>query len=295
MLTRCPSCQTVFRIREDQLTMADGLAHCYRCEKVFNARENILDEPPTNAPPQPAHETEEPTLSPSQQPDDVITNQEEDGEPAEPYQSANIESTIEDIQSELDPAPLTQDPETEAEAFTHSDTASISIEELLATPAKKRNIFATLFWSLASITLLAAATVQLAWFEREKVIKYPEGRMLLEKVCLYAHCKVPQQRDLNLIIVTQRQITSHPSNIDALLAQLTIKNQAPFSQPYPILALSLSTTDGLLIARRSFSPNEYLPTIIDSGLLMSPGFSQRIELEIEDPGIGVTGFEFDFF
>ena len=272
--------------------MADGLAHCYRCEQVFNARENILEEPLTDTLSQPSYPTEYTPLSPSGQHDEVEADKENDKE-IETYQSIHVESTIEDIQKELDPAPLASEPETEVS--DHSDAAPISIEELLATPTKKRNIFATLFWLLASITLLAAATAQLAWFEREKVIKHPEGRMLLEKICLYAHCKVPQLRDLNLITITQRQITSHPANIDALLAQLTIKNQASFSQPYPILALSLSTTDGLLIARRSFPPASYLPPDIDSNLLMSPGFSQQIELEIEDPGIGVTGFEFDFF
>jgi len=285
MLTRCPSCQTIFRIREDQLSMADGLAHCYRCEQVFNARENILEEPATKAPSQP---TEEPSLS--NQNNDIESDT-ENTNPTETYQSADIESTIEEIQKELEPSPLTAEPE----ASTHTSPAPLSIDDLLAKPTKKRSFFTSLLWLLASIALLAAAVVQLAWFEREKVIAYPEGRMLLEQLCRYANCQLPQQRDLSLITITQRQITSHPDNIEALLVQLTIKNQAPFSQPYPLLSLSLSTTDGVLIARRSFSPAEYLPSDIDPNLLMPSGFSQQIEMAIEDPGIGVTSFEFDFF
>ncbi len=285
MLTRCPGCQTIFRIREDQLSMADGLAHCYRCEQVFNARENILAEPATEKPSQP---TEAPEFA-HQNSD--IEHDTENRNPAETYQSAEVESTIEEIQKELEPSPLT----TEQEAPIHTHSAPLSIDDLLAKPAKKRSPLTSLLWFLASITLLAAAVVQIAWFEREQVIAYPEGRMLLEQLCRYANCQVPQRRDLSLISITQRQITSHPGNMETLLVQLTIKNQASFNQPYPLLSLSLSTTDGALIARRSFSPAEYLPSGIDSNQLMPAGISQQIEMAIEDPGIGVTSFEFDFF
>ncbi len=286
MLTRCPSCQTIFRIREDQLTMADGLAHCYRCEQVFNARENILEEAAIEAAPQDAQPTEEPASNQNNH----IESDTEDACPTETYQSTHVESTIDDIQKELEPSPLTAEPETAA----HAGSAPLSIDDLLATPTKKRTLFASLLWLLTSTTLLAVAALQLAWFEREKVIIYPEGRMLLEQLCHYANCQVPQRQDLTLIAITQRQIASHPDNIEALLAQLTIKNQASFSQPYPLLSLSLLTTDGLLIARRSFSPAEYLPSNSDPNQLMPPGFSQQIEMAIEDPGIGVTSFEFDF-
>ncbi len=285
MLTRCPNCQTIFRIREDQLKMADGLAHCYRCEQVFNARENLSETPTAESPP-----TKEPTPSPPTQQIDVEPHKKNDGT-TETLQSTQVESAIKEIQREIDPTPLTPNSET----TTHSDTPPLSIDELLAPPVKKRRFFATLFWLLACITLLAAATLQLAWFERKEVIKYPEGRMLLEKLCHYAHCQVPTLRDLNLIKIIQRQITSHPHKSNALLVQLTIENQAPFSQPYPILELSLSTVDEQLIARRSFSPAQYLDPAKDHNQLMSPGIPQTIKMEIEDPGAGVTGFEFNFF
>ncbi len=279
MLTRCPNCQTIFRIREDQLKMADGLAHCYRCEQVFDARENLSETATAARPP-----TQAPTPSPP--------NPEADST-AGMLQSTQVESAIEGIQREINPAPLTQ--ETEDAPSSHADTPPLSIDELLAPPKKRKGFFATLFWLLACTALLAAAVLQLAWFEREEVIKYPEGRMLLEKLCHYAQCQVPELRDPALIRITQRQITSHPERRNALLVELTIKNQAPFSQPYPILELSLSATDGVLIARRSFSPAEYLDPATAANRLMPPGMPRQIRIEIEDPGANVTGFEFNFF
>ncbi|MCF6354826.1 MAG: zinc-ribbon and DUF3426 domain-containing protein [Candidatus Polarisedimenticolaceae bacterium] len=276
MLTRCPNCHTIFRIREDQLKMADGLAHCYRCEQVFNAHENLTETPMAARSPSQGSTPSSATF--------------EGAHTADTIQSTQVESAIAGIQREITPAPLAQD-----SAPSRPDIPPLSIDELLAPPKKSKGFFATLFWLLACTALLAAATLQLAWFEREEVIKYPEGRMLLEKLCHYAKCQLPEQRDLTLIKITQRQITSHPEQRNALLVELTIQNQAPFSQPYPILELSLSTTDGTLIARRSFSPTEYLDPATASNRLMPPDISRQIKIEIEDPGTDVTGFEFDFF
>ena len=265
--------------------MADGLAHCYRCEQVFNARDNLFEDPTNPSSP------EDPAPEPSSQQSDAEPENSSDETP-EAHQSEQVESAIQEIQKELDPS-LAQEPE--PKIADHSEIPPLSIDELLATPTKKHSAIATLFWLLTCITLIAAATLQLAWFERTEVIKHPEGRMLLEELCRYAPCKVPQRRDLNLIAVTHRQIISHPYKLDALLVQLTIQNKAPFAQPYPILELSLSTLDEQLVARRSFSPNEYQKPGKGHNLLMPAGIFQEIEMEIEDPGTDVTGFEFNFF
>ena len=48
MLSRCPACQTVFRVRAEQLRAHHGDVRCGRCQASFNALEHLLDE---NAPP----------------------------------------------------------------------------------------------------------------------------------------------------------------------------------------------------------------------------------------------------
>ena len=56
MLTRCPACQTVFRLRPEQLHARRGEVRCGHCFHPFNALEHAL-EPPANenpAPPPPA-------------------------------------------------------------------------------------------------------------------------------------------------------------------------------------------------------------------------------------------------
>jgi predicted Zn finger-like uncharacterized protein len=51
MLTRCPACQTVFRLRADQLRARHGEVRCGHCFNPFNALEQLIADP---AAPQPS-------------------------------------------------------------------------------------------------------------------------------------------------------------------------------------------------------------------------------------------------
>jgi predicted Zn finger-like uncharacterized protein len=46
VFTKCPYCQTLFQINEEQLLAANGKAHCCRCDRIFNARENLREQAP---------------------------------------------------------------------------------------------------------------------------------------------------------------------------------------------------------------------------------------------------------
>ncbi len=43
LATRCPRCQTVFRVVPDQLRVSEGWVRCGRCSEVFNAARSLVD------------------------------------------------------------------------------------------------------------------------------------------------------------------------------------------------------------------------------------------------------------
>ncbi|MBS1189100.1 MAG: finger-like region [Rhodocyclaceae bacterium] len=78
MQTRCPRCQTHFRITPEQLRARGGKVRCGHCHAVFNALETLVEEqaaPPVSEPwipAAPAHETPaavEPAPAPEPQPE----------------------------------------------------------------------------------------------------------------------------------------------------------------------------------------------------------------------------------
>ena len=50
MLTRCPQCQTMFRILPEHLKVRQGRVRCGRCRAEFNALETLIEDPPPPPP-----------------------------------------------------------------------------------------------------------------------------------------------------------------------------------------------------------------------------------------------------
>ncbi|NCB30924.1 MAG: hypothetical protein EOM66_05890, partial [Clostridia bacterium] len=42
-VTRCPHCQTSFRVRDEHLSAARGMVRCGSCLQVFKAAEHFID------------------------------------------------------------------------------------------------------------------------------------------------------------------------------------------------------------------------------------------------------------
>ena len=56
LITRCPACDTMFKVVPDQLRISEGWVRCGQCSEIFNASQHLLT-PPGQAPepaPQPA-------------------------------------------------------------------------------------------------------------------------------------------------------------------------------------------------------------------------------------------------
>lgn len=42
LATRCPHCETVFRLQQAQLSLHGGLVRCGHCQQVFNAADSLV-------------------------------------------------------------------------------------------------------------------------------------------------------------------------------------------------------------------------------------------------------------
>lgn len=377
MYTRCPHCQTLFRVHPQQLSAAKGRARCSHCGEVFDAIENLqtdaTQEPPAERPPAaPPRETpaQADAPQPSQPfepatgetdipsgPGDVFVSlgaeepaaektavphrDEESGLGAELQRMSEFyEQALEqtpDLPAGLTPPPSTRVPldtdtltlappgidiHSPAAPFSEgSETAPAADNRWTTAPAgaegpaplaadtgappespeeapfpvrKKPGPRHRLAWFLGSLLLLAAALAQLGWMERERLLKDPRSRVLLEQACSWLDCRLPVVSEPGRIQVLQRSVISHPFRPDSLLIQLTFANQAPFPQPYPLLQLTMFDRNGTPLARRSFTPAQYLEAPVGDDSLLQPGQKINIEMALLDPGAEATGFKFDF-
>ena len=83
------------------------------------------------------------------------------------------------------------------------------------------------------------------------------------------------------------------------MVNVTMKNNADFAQPYPVMQIEFSDIRGGTVAARRFLPAEYLPVEAqhantEQSRMLLPDTSSSITMEIQDPGRQAMTYEFNF-
>jgi len=152
---------------------------------------------------------------------------------------------------------------------------------------------ASAIWGIGAALLLIALAGQLLWFEREPLLsRFPALRGIWQQACEGRICALPPQRDLSALHILARDVRDHPRYEDALLVNATLINDADFSQPFPVLELTLFDRTGQALGIRRFDPKEYLDSSIPVGTGMKP--EQPVYIVIELVGIGDEAVSFEF-
>ncbi len=302
MHTRCPHCDTCFRVTPEHLELAKGAVRCGRCFNTFNARDYLIDSPQEGDTPKTQRAEEEPNSSaPPPGPEGAETK------PAEARPTTEKEGKEErgETPSE-EPEESSPPPDSDAGAsgkalpdddgHNHSDHALELLHEIESRSAedKRRSARRTLA-GLATIVLLIVTLIgQYLYANRNTLAQNVDARPWLEAVCAVAGCDIPLLRMPEQVKLVDRGIRKHPQHSNALLVEAEMVNEAPFVQAYPIIKLTLHDITGKILSGRSFTPDEYLATNIDQRTGMPPGENLKITLVLVDPGDEAVGFEFDF-
>ncbi|BAN69832.1 zinc-ribbon and DUF3426 domain-containing protein [endosymbiont of unidentified scaly snail isolate Monju] len=298
MRTRCPHCRTAYDVDPQILQQSQGLARCYRCTQAFNAFQNAIDTPPSPpatpevvAEPHPLEESdtsflvEEETL---EAPD--IPSSEGRGERRDPAVSLELSTPPHKDEPAIHTLPDELPPLTDTWAQEAPDPVpegTLDEEDLLHPPPPRRiPWWQKLLVLILSLTLLA----QLAWIRRDLWINLPQTTQL----CAILDCQLPDRYRPQDFTVIERTMESDAGPPAALRLWLAIRNDAPFAQPLPRLQLTLQDATGTLVARRVFSPEQYLPPDWSGPPAALPGEVITIELRLKDPGPRAQGFVIDF-
>lgn len=193
------------------------------------------------------------------------------------------------------------DPVAERDESPHFSATEDQAPEDEALPAALRQPersgsgpIAVVFWSLASLLMLALLVAQYGYYERYDLAKNPTYRPWLERMCVYLDCRLPPRRDTAAFELQERDVRYHPEYAGALLISGTFINRAAFAQPYPTVEVLLRDVNGDVVAGRRFSPAEYMQGGPKAALL-EPGTEAQLLLEVSDPGNQAVSFEFNFF
>ena len=144
-----------------------------------------------------------------------------------------------------------------------------------------------------AVLLLALAVFQVLYSQRDALAAISATRPAIESLCVLMGCELGPQRDLDRIELINRNVYSHPNISGALIISATLVNNAGFTQPYPVLAVSMANVRGKTLVQRDFQPGDYLSPE-DAAAGMTPGAPVSVALQVVDPGAEAMTFELDF-
>ncbi len=201
---------------------------------------------------------------------------------ATPAQTAESSSTASTGASQLTADVLTDD--------TTGNTAATAQLPELEEPSRGNPWLFRVGMLLLLAVLLGALFAHRA---RPALYNNPTLRPMLEAGCKLLTCTLPARVDLDALTMVKRNVYSHPSTPNALVINVSFRNDADFDQQLPLLHMVLSNRVGRTVAQKDFSPDVYLPGW-QQGDVIKAKQQLDVTLEVTDPGRDAQSFEFYF-
>ena len=276
MYTQCPECLTVYKLEAELLVPACGCLHCGHCDAVFNALGTLA----THLPPEPFTRLREHALDQPPPLADVAV--------------FRPRPVFEDLAEAVEaPEPVDES----ADQPLVAEEAGEDFSQLTFTPrfAKpRRRSWRTAAWVTVCLVLVLGLGAQLAWAKRDVLIADPTVGPWIETGCAAIGCRLPLVSAPERLRLLARDVEQHPSVSDGLLITASVRNDAVFAQPYPVVTIVLSDANGQRLAMRRFQPDDYVGDAATRTRGLAGGATTAMVFEVQDPGQRAVAFAFSF-
>ena len=302
MKTRCPDCQTVFRVTPEQLKARAGQVRCGHCQAVFNALDSLLEErhpagaADAHVEPAPAPQAEpeaaetpgaSPLPSPGNEPEIVEAAKSEAPLPSDDAPPVPAETP------EADPAAGLILPRETTEIPGYSKWAEGVMAPPIAISAEQSSPWP--FRLAAAGLALALAGQALFHFRGELAASVPGLRSSLETFSLALGSPLPLPRHAEMVNIETSDLQADAARGNLLVLNATLRNKAPYGQAYPSLELSLTDTQDTVIARRVFTPADYLSAKTAADSVFPGNADIAVRLWIEALDLSAAGYRLFVF
>jgi predicted Zn finger-like uncharacterized protein len=161
-------------------------------------------------------------------------------------------------------------------------------------PPRRRVSRAGVAWALGCVLLALLLAAQLAWANRIELVRNPATQAWMARICDTVSCNLPLIKDTAKLELLSRDVRPNPNAAGALTITATVRNNAAFNQPWPVVVVELNDLDNRPVAMRRFRPSEYMtdPARRDAGI--AAGATAAVACEVADPGRRAVAFQFGF-
>lgn len=250
LITRCPACQTLFKVVPDQLRISGGWVRCGMCDEIFDAASHAQQESPPPSVPLASQDAEPPPAAPGPLPGGPVASSVD-------HTTALVVSAAVEVEIEAT-APV-----------SHAEWASANeVAESVPLPAPavsfmkgakgqstwhKPWVRATL--AVACIGMLLGLSLQVVLQERNWLAaSMPQVRPALMAICASLDCTISPLQQIESIVIESSAFSRVRGEVYRL--SFTVKNNAGMDLAVPTLELTLTDAQDQGVMRRVFTPSE---------------------------------------
>ncbi len=296
LATRCPVCNTVFRVHAEQLAARGGRVRCGQCNHVFDGVSQLVTDAATETPPpappashadvardeteraaEPEHAAEyehaqpnadadyspaiDDALPPANVPDEHLPLQDDPGA-ADPQDRESSQPV--DAQSQSEPLAAeviaTRNPySTGRRDAMIGQGAPFDLGTVAPPPAPAQVPGYRVLWGLLGLLALVALAVQGTWrYRTELGVLWPDARPYLEAACEFAGCTLRLPRHAELLAIESSDLQRDAARETLIVLNVVLRNRAQFPQEFPALELTLTDESSNAVVRRVLKPADYL-------------------------------------
>jgi predicted Zn finger-like uncharacterized protein len=263
LITKCSACGTTFRVTQPQLEAHGGKVRCGTCMTVFDARQALvtLPDPVPDAPPQRAGEI------------------------------AGFELKPVDPAAAATPAVTARAPEAALEDDYGPAPEQLSLDDQLY-PERRRGARS---WAVGAALLALALGGQAAYLYRaDLAAQYPGLKPYLVQFCDLLRCTIAlPQRPKQIAIEASDLQATDTTRPGLIQLTATLRNHAGHDLGYPALDLVLTNTKEHTLARRIFTPRDYLDRDRDLMAGIPANAEITVVLDLDTGDLNPAGFRLD--
>jgi predicted Zn finger-like uncharacterized protein len=152
---------------------------------------------------------------------------------------------------------------------------------------------ASTWLAVGSGLLMLALAVQLIHHFRQDIARDPQAGPALRRVYELFGRPLSPNWDLDAFEINQWGPTEDVAPGSALVVRAGLTNRAGHAQPYPLLRLEFEDRFGAAVAKRDFTPGEYLKSPSQAARQLAAGETTEAELSVVAPGTDAVGYRLD--
>ena len=307
--TRCPGCQTVFRVTREQLALRGGQVRCGHCRTVFDGNahalslaprsraEADLDDDFVRGPPtvtlRNSHALEAAPLPPAAS--TPAAHREPVFAPLPSEKSANVaEADVGPDTGPSAPARLDAAAGTEGDGTTPAETpaAAPPTDAVTARPGR----WGTALYAAAVPLLLVVFAAQAVLHFRDAIAaRWPGTKPTLVRLCDTLGCTIRPLHDIAGLSIDASDLQADPAHKGLLVLTATIRNRAVVPLAFPMLELTLTDASDTVVLRRALSPAEYAGGTANLGAGIQANSEVLVKMFIDASATTQAGYRLYLF